>query len=233
MADPLGTAQNLLGGISPGSMWGLMSKFLILLLLVIIFGVVIYMIIMNKKFFKSVTFFRKNASTGKFMPVLKTKAMPIRLDSYGNIAFKLKKPIDTKDTIRRLKLEVSPNTHWVAIGEDGKFMELEGFHDIDMDRREFKAKFRDDEGELGRSSMHNLFDERHDKQSFVEKHGALMINVGAITVIMVFLWLIADKLIELVGQIGGMLVKMGDLVDAQNSVLEALDNIITTSNLIK
>ena len=229
--DPFTTAKGMLGGFSAGAMWGLFSKFLILIILVIIFGIIIYYFIVQRKFFKTITFFRKNASTGKFMDVLKTRAMPIRIDKFGNIAFKLKKAIDTKNIIKRLKLEVSPNKHWVAIGEDGKLCEIEGFQDIDIERHEFKAKFRDDEGELGRSSMHKLFNERHDKPKFMEKYGALMVNVGAITIIMVFLWLIADRLVDLVGQIGGLIKQIGELIESQKTVLEALDNIMTNQIL--
>ena len=157
--------------------------------------------------------------------------MPIRLDTMGNIVYRLQKPFETKNVIERLKFEVSPNKHWVHVGVDGKFVEIEGINSIDEKRREAGATFRDDNTELGRSSMIELSKERYDKPKFLEKHGALLINVGAITIIMVFLWLIADKLIDLVGSIAGVVQQMGQIQEAQDNILTSLNNLLRTTNL--
>lgn len=94
-----------------------------------------------------------------------------------------------------------------------------------------KARFTDSNTELGRSSLQQMNKERYEKTSFWKEHATLLINLGAMVVIMVFLWLIADKLITLVGQIGSLLEKAGTLQDAQSNIINSLNNLLTAHNI--
>jgi hypothetical protein len=73
--------------------------------------------------------------------------------------------------------------------------------------------------------------ERYEKPSFWEKHGALIINIGAIAVIMVFLYLISGKLIELVGSISSLLDRSEELLTAQSNILDSLNNLMKSRNI--
>jgi hypothetical protein len=233
MADIINQAQGMFGGFGLSNIWSILSYGILFLVIAGVVGFFLYRFLMSKKFNKQITFFKKNASTGKFYPYKTIKAMSIRFDSYGNIVYRLKSPLDTRNVIERLKIEVRPNVHWVAIGKDGKILELEGITDIDKERHEAKTTFIDDPSELARSSMQELARERYDKPKFMEKYGALMVNIGAMAVIMVFLWLIADKLIELVTQIASMLDKMETLQTAQTNILDSLNNLLQGSGLLE
>lgn len=229
--DLISDAKGMLGGFGLNQVWDILTYGIIFIVLAGVVGFFLYRFLMNKKYNKQITFFKKNASTGKFYPVRTVKAMSIRFDKQGNLAYRLKTPFETKTVIERLKVEVRPNVHWVAFGKDGRIIELEGINDIDQERHQANSSFIDDPSELSRSSMLDLSAERYDKPKFMEKYGALLVNIGAIAVIMVFLWLIADKLIDLVSQIGGMLDRMGDLQDAQSNILDSLNNILKQNNL--
>ena len=107
---------------------------------------------------------------------------------------------------------------------DGRIVEIIGFTDYDDDRKSVKASFSDENTELGRSSMHQMNKERYEKTSFWKENASLLVNIGAIAVIMVFLWLIADKLISLVGSISGVVKQMGDIQQAQANLIDSMSN---------
>ena len=95
-----------------------------------------------------------------------------------------------------------------------------------------KAKFTDSNTELGRSSLQQMNKERYEKSSWLKEHASLLVNIGAIVVIMVFLWLISDKLITVVNSIGSLVDKMGTLQTAQDNIINSLNNLLKGTNLL-
>ena len=225
MADMMNTAKGLFGGFNLGTLWTGLGALIIVIIVCGITGFVVYRILTKKKFSKTITFWKYNPLTGEDIAVANIKAMPMRFTKQGDIVFRLQKPFETRNIIERLKNEVKPNNHYVRIMKDGTVREFGGII-FDEQSGTMKASYRDDATELSRSSMLELSRERYDKPKFWEKHGALVVNIGAIAIIMVFLYLIADKLIDLLGGIGGLLEKQESLLEASENIVNSLNNAI-------
>lgn len=231
--DLLQQGKNLFGGFSLGSMWGIISYGI---LAVVIIGVIAFFTqqhLQKKKFNKTITFFKRNPFTGLLVADKNIKAMTIRLDSIGNLGYRLKQSYETRNLMPKLKYEAKPNHHYVEFCEDGRIVEIIGFTDYDDERKSIKATFSDHNTELARSSMHQMNKQRYEKTSFWKEHATLLVNIGAIVVIMVFLWLIADKLIELVGNIGGLLTQAGSLQEAQANIIDSLNRLLNSQGIIQ
>ncbi len=232
MADILTAGKGLFGNFNLGSMWNILSYGI---LLVVVAGVVIFFVyryLMNKKFNKTITFWRRNSYTGLLVADKSIKAMTVRLDDFGNLGYRLKTPYETRNLMVKLKVEAKPNLHYVEYTSDGKIVEFAGIGDYDDQRKAMKGKFMDDNTELGRSSMHQMNKERYEKTNFWKEHATMLVNIGAMVVIMIFLWLIADKLIDVVRMIGNLLSQAGELQDAQSNIIDSLNNLLRSNNLI-
>lgn len=231
MADIIATAQGMFGNFSLGGIWTMLSYGLLIL---VVAGVIIFFLykhLMNKKFNKTITFWKRNSYTRCLVADKNIKAMTIRLDNFGNLAYRLKTPYETKNLLPKLKIEAKPNVHYVEYCEDGRVVEFAGIQDYDDQRKSMNAKFTDYNTELGRSSMQQMNKERYEKTNFWKEHASLLVNIGAIVVIMVFLWLIADKLVGLIGGIDGLLSKMSTFQEGQNNILNSLNNLLEQHNI--
>jgi len=230
--DILGEAKGLFGGASLG---GALDVIGYVILAIVICGVVAFFIkqkLVNKKFNKSITFWRRNPTTHLLYADKTIKAMTVRLDSVGNLGYRLKKPYETRNLMPRLKHEAKINTHYVEYCEDGEIIEIEGLVDYDDERRAIKAKFRDHNTELGRSSMHQMNKERYEKTNFWKEHATLLVNIGAIVVIMVFLWLIAKQLVEITSSVSGIVKQAQVLLESNANLIDALKDLLTNTNLL-
>ena len=201
---------------------------MIALVFVIITGIIIYFITNKKKYTEKVTFWIRNPQTGILVAETTIPATIMRLDRFGNLVFRLKKKFKTINTLQNLKYPAKPHNYYIEYCNDGKIVEFQGINDYDEVRKSMNASFKDDNTELGRSSMQNLNKERYEKPNWIKEHASLLVNIGAIVVIMVFLWLIADKLISLVSQLNGLLGQMGKLQQAQSNILDSLNKILQT-----
>jgi len=225
-------ASSLFGGFNMGSVWNFLSYVLIIILVVGGTAIFLYFFLNKKRYTEKITFWERNSQTGKLAASKTIKAMLVRLDTYGNLIFRLKKPFKTKTIINNLHYPAKPHTYYVEYTRDGKLVEFEGIGDYDEERKQMNATFRDDNTELGRSSMHTINKERYDKKSWIKENASLLVNIGAIVVIMVFLWLIADKLIGLVGQIGGVVKQMGSVQQSQANILDSLNSLLKANKIV-
>lgn len=230
--DLLEQGKGLFGGFGLGSMWDILSYGILAL---VVLGATAFFVkqhLMKKKYNKTITFFKRNPYTKLLVADKNIKAMTTRLDSYGNLGYILETPYETKNLIPKLKYEAKPDVHYVEYCEDGRIVEITGFTDFDDERRSIKASFSDVNTELARSSLHQMNKERHDKKKFWSAENIqLFTNIGAMVVIMVFLWLIADKLIDVVSSIGGVVNQMGTLQEAQSNIIDSLNRLLTQNKL--
>jgi len=229
--DVIQQGKKLFGGFKIGGMFDILGY---VILVVVIIGVIAFFVqqyLKKKKFNKTITFFRRNPFTGLLVADKNVKAMTTRLDSFGNLGYQLQKPYETKNLIPKLKYEAKPNVHYVEYCEDGKIVEITGFVDYDDERKSVKAKFSDQNTELGRSSMHQMNKERYEKSNFWKEHATLLVNIGAIVVIMVFLWLIADKLIDVTSSVSNIVTQAGKLQDAQSNIIDSLNRLLNSQGV--
>lgn len=226
-----GQVKTLFGGGGFGNFWNILGYGILLLVIVVVIGFFLKGYLTKKKFNKTIIFFRRNPLTNFLVADKTIKAMTVRLDSVGNLGYRLQSAYETRNLLPKLKYEVKTNTHYVEYCEDGRIVEIKGFEDYDDQRRVHGTKFSDHNTELARSSMHQMNKERYEKTNFWKENATLLVNIGAIVIIMVFLWLIADKLIELLGSIGTLLDKAGLLQDAQANIIDSLNRLLEANNL--
>jgi roadblock/LC7 domain-containing protein len=230
--DIVSSAKGLFGGFQLSNIWTMLSYGLLILVVVGVVTFFVYRKLQDKKFNKTITFWRRNPYSGKLVADKNIKAMTVRLDNYGNLGYRLKTPYETKNLLSKLKIEAKPNVHYVEYCSDGRIVEFSGIDDYDDQRKSMKASFTDSNTELGRSSMQQMNKERYEKTSWLKEHASLLVNIGAIVVIMVFLWLIADKLITIVNSVANIVNQAGELQEAQNNILNSLNNLLKGTNLL-
>lgn len=229
--DLVGTATGLFSGFSLGGIWNMLGYGI---LIVTVAGVVAFFVkqkITKKKFIKTITFFRRNPFTGLLVADKNIKAMTVRLDTLGNLGYRLQSSYETRNLMPKLKYEAKPNHHYVEYCEDGRIVEITGFTDYDDQRKSVKAQFSDHNTELARSSMHQMNKERYEKTNFWKEHATLLVNIGAIVVIMVFLWLIADKLIDITSSVAGIVDTASTLQEAQANILDSIRNLLNSQGV--
>jgi len=225
--------KDLFGGFKIGGIFDILGY---VILIVIVIGVVAYFVqahLKKKKFNKTITFFKRNPFTGKLVADKNIKAMTVRLDTYGNLGYRLQTSYETKNLMPKLKYEAKSNVHYVEYCEDGRIVEIIGFEDYDDQRKSVNATFSDHNTELARSSMHQMNKERYEKSNFWKENATLLVNIGAIVVIMVFLWLIADKLIEVTSSVSRIVLEAGKLQEAQSNIIDSLNRLLNSQGVIK
>ena len=156
------------------------------------------------------------------------KAMTVRLDSLGNLGYRLQTPYETRNLMPKLKIEAKPNIHYVEYCVDGKIIEFAGIKDYDDERKAMNANFSDTNTELGRSSMHQMNKERYEKTNFWKENATMLVNIGAIVVIMVFLFLITKQLITVTSSVSGMVAEAGKLQLAQSNIIDSLNRLLNS-----
>lgn len=226
--DLVGSTKGLFGGFNLSSAWNILSYGIIGL---VVFGAVAFFVkdwMMKKKFNKQITFFKRNPFTGLLVADKTIKAMTVRLDNVGNLGYRLATPYETRNLMPKLKYEAKPNMHYVEYCEDNRIVEIIGFGDYDDQRKSVKASFSDHNSELARSSMHQMNKERYEKSNFWKENATLLVNIGAIVIIMVFLWLIADKLIDIVSSVSSTVAEAGKLQEAQANIIDSLNRLLNT-----
>lgn len=219
------------GGGGFSNLWNYLGYGILALVIAVVVIFFLKGYLTKKKFNKTITFFKRNPMTNKLIADRTIKAMTVRLDDAGTLGYRFQTSYETKNLIPKLVIEQKPNLHYVEYCSDGRIVEIEGFGDYDDQRREYKTRFSDSNTELGRSSLHQMNKERYEKSNFWKENATLLVNIGAIVIIMVFLWLIADKLISLVGQLGSLLDKAGILQDAQSNILNSLNSLLSKQQL--
>ena len=229
--DIVQQGKSLFGGFKIGGIFDILGY---VILVVVIIGVVAFFVqqhLKKKKFNKTITFFRRNPFTGKLVADKNIKAMTVRLDTIGNLGYQLQKPYETKNLMPKLKYEAKTDVHYVEYCEDGRIVEIIGFGDYDDKRKSIGATFSDHNTELARSSMHQMNKERYEKSNFWKENATLLVNIGAIVVIMVFLWLIADKLIDITSSVSRIVTESGKLQEAQSNILDALSRLMNSQGV--
>lgn len=224
-------AKGLFGKVNTGGVFDVLGY---IILGVVIIGVVAFFIqqhLKKKKFNKTITFFRRNPFTGKLVADKNIKAMTVRLDSFGNLGYQLQTAYETKNLMPKLKYEAKTNVHYVEYCEDGRIVEIIGFGDYDDERKSVKATFSDHNTELARSSMHQMNKERYEKTNFWKEHATLLVNLGAIVVIMVFLFLISKQLITISSSVSSVVTEAGKLQESQVNILDALSKLMNSQGV--
>lgn len=215
-----GTIKGLMPQFGLTSMFGIFVWILVFILFLGIVGVVVYFVIKRFKFNKKIVIFER--ISGSFEPVIKDRAMVMKHGKGGDTIFYLKKLKKYQPTP---SLQTGRNTYWFWMREDNELINFTP-GDFDEQAREIGAKFLDKEMRYARTSLQETFKERYDKPSFWAAHGTMILNIASITILLVFLFLIVDKLIDVVGQVGKVIEHADKVLVTVNGQIDKLDNVV-------
>ncbi len=197
------------------------------ILIIIVIGFIVavlslafFFILRYLKFNKKIIIWEK--VNGRYEITKRDKAQQMSLKGTGDTLFYLRK---YKKYLPTPLIQTGRNTYWYVIREDGEWINI-GMQDIDLAFREVGAHFLDHEMRYARTQLQGHIKDRYDKPKFWSQYGALIVNVAAITIIMVFLFLIVQDLQEIAGAVTRS-IDSAALVNAETArILGAVDTVI-------
>lgn len=219
MAEILGAEMpkiDLMGGITSVN-WML---FAIIFLFLIGGAIIIWIIYQSRTYNKKIIVF-ENISGNGFQIVLKDKARLIRVGSQGEEVLYLKKKKVYRTAYGR---KMGTNTYWFAIGQDGYWYNIVlGDLDAKMGMLDIEPVDRDMRYlhvALGRN-----IDKRYEKQKFMEKYGAVVMNGFFLIIMLVGLGVLINKIGDVVTAIQPLINSANEIVKSSNQLLQSMDNI--------
>ena len=97
--------------------------------------------------------------------------------------------------------------------------------------KQMKAKYLHPEMRYARTALLRNLRDRYDKPKFMEKYGMLIVNLAVIVIILVFMWLIIDKIVSVSGSVKEMINTNAETMKTARDVIQSLDHICTGSGL--
>lgn len=195
-------------------------------IMLIVFGIGGFLLYRYMKFNKKVIIFEK--INNKFEPAKRDKAMLMKYGTGGDQLFYLRK---LKKYLPVPEIQTGRNIYWFFLREDGELINF-GPGDFDEQSRSLGAKFLDKEMRYARVSLQSHWKERYEKPKFWEKYAGVIMNIIAITLILVFLFLVVQEYVGALGTLEGLLKTSSDVQEANLRVLAALDNVCQGSGLV-
>jgi len=207
--------------IDGAMIFGVLTYVILFILFLIVVGISVWVIILKLKYNKKIVIFEK--INGQFEASKKDRGMIMRHGEAGDTILFIKKLKKFQPTPT---LQTGRNTFWFFMREDGELINFTP-GDFDAQSRELGAHFLDKEMRYARVSLQNSLKERHEKVGFWSQYGVLVVNISVIVIIMVFLWLIVDKLIDLASTANGAIEASKEVTEATKDVIVALNNLQT------
>lgn len=203
----------------------IITIFVVIVLIMIIIGIAIYFILREFKFNKKIEIFAKRGNTWE--KIGKDKGMVLKYGSAGDSILYLRK---NKKYLPLPEIQVGKNLYWFAIREDNEWINI-GMEDIDLLMRKAKAKFLHKEMRYARTAIQRNLKDRFDKPKFFEKYGSMIINLVAIVIILVFMWMIIDKIVSVADKVNIMAQTGNQVMEKANEVLAGLDRVCSGSGM--
>ena len=204
------------------SLSGIFGALTILLIIVILIVVVIglgYWIIQRRKYNKRINIFEK--IHGRWEHTKTDKAMEVKIGKTGDTVFILKKH---KKYIPIPSLQMGPRIYWLAVREDGEWINFE-IEDIDVKQRKAGVHFVNTDMRYARTALEEALKDRYDKPQFWKEYGIIIASVGFIAMIGVMTWLLFDRWIELASTTNAGVQASKEVIELAKETLIAIDNI--------
>lgn len=197
----------------------------IIFILAAAIGVGTYFFVRWLKFNKKIEIYSK--VNNKYERVALDKAMVVKFGEAGDKVLFCKKH---KQYLPMPNIQTGRNLFWYAVREDGEWINI-GLDDIDFAMRKANARFLDKEIRYARAALQRNLKDRYDKPGFWEKYGFLMMNLAALVVILVFMWLIARENINAISASADAIEAANKVITATKDILVANDNILGAAGL--
>lgn len=210
------------GGLIGG---GLAIYAIIVLLSAVVLGIVIFYYYMTKKYNKKIVIFER--INDRFEPTKKDKGAEIRLGIGGDTVLHLRK---FKKYLPMPSLQTGRNTFWYIIRRDGEWINI-SMEDVDEKMELARVRFLSPEMRYARVGLEKSFRDRYNKVTFLQKYGGVIAFGGLIFLIGIMIWLMFDKMIDFMAQMGGLLNKIEPLMERSEQIMANMDKVCTGSGI--
>jgi|SRR3990172_6128970 len=202
-----------------------LTIFLVVAIFLIIAGIVVYFVVQRFKFNKKIEIWKKIG--GHWERLGYDRAKELKYGMAGDSVFYLRK---RRKYLPYPELQVGRNLYWFAIREDGEWINID-LEDVDFTMKRAKAKFLHPEMRYARTALLRNLKDRLDKPKFLEKYGMVLATFGSLIIILVFMWLIVDKLISIGDQLTGAISAVDPVLDKAEKILVAVDNVCANTGV--
>jgi hypothetical protein len=231
MVDAMSSLSGMMpstSSIAAGGMtlFKVLTYFLLFLVGVSLLGVGLWVWLSSLKYKMRIIVFEK--INGRMEQTGTDKAMEVKYGSTGDYVIYLKK---RKKYLAPPTIQMGKRTYWYCIREDGEWFNV-GMEDIDVAMRQAKAKFLHTEARAFRTAFQQNLKTRLQEQKFMEKYGAMIMNVVLMMVVGLIMWFMADKLVSFLDKLSPMLDTMSKLMDTNSQVLQGLDKVCSNSGYL-
>ena len=228
----MGLFDDVIGQIGSGGSIGswvfqIGGALLIFTLALIVVGVLLYVAYDRIRYNKKIVIFEK--INGRFMPTRRDKAMEVRVGESGDTVFYLKK---NKKSVPPPQIQTGARTYWYAVRRDGEWINI-GMEDVDEKLELARVQFHSPGVRLARVGMQKNMEKRFEKITFMQKWGGMIVFTLLIVLSGVMMYLMLDKMIDFMAQMGGLLGKLEGVVERQDQLLANVNELMATSGLRK
>ncbi len=209
---------SMLPPINAGGTAGVITLFVYFGILVSVIGVITYFIINWLRYNKKVVVF-ENISGNGFQPIGKDKAMTVKMGDSGEEILYLKKRKTYKTAYGK---RMGKNVYWFAVGQDGYWYNFL-LGDLDAKKGELDIEPVDRDMRYMHVAIRRNMAQRFDKKNWFKENIGMLVGIGAIIIILVFMWLLADKYFAM-GEIATTSMRLSiEATQKVNEVLGRLD----------
>lgn len=222
---------NAVSGINFSGIGSGILQLIILLIVSAVAGAIIWYILLQQKYNKKIRVYKKVG--GITTLVMEDVAVELKIGKAGDTVFHLKNSKKYLPRGKRLAgIVKGKEEYWYFIGHDGTWRNV-GIEDIDEKLRELGVEYEDDNEKYGRASMQKLLKDNYDKVTFFQKYAGIIAYSGLIFITAIAVWLIADKMLDILQSVDRTMLIAQDIADLNREVLGGLDNVCSNSGIVK
>jgi len=208
-----------------GSSIGNSITILVVFFLIAVVGGVIFYFILNMIKFKYRVTIMENVDGKNYVPVGQDRARLIAISDAGEEVLYLKKRKKYKGAYGR---KTGKNHYTFAIGSDGYWHNIT-FGDLNTSLLELKIVPVDKDMRYAHEGIRKNVAMRFDRRNWLKENIGTIFGVLSIILVLIFMWLLADKYFTIFGAAEGTLKSVTDgvnsILDRQGDILVAIDNI--------
>jgi len=198
----------------------------IIFIVTLIAGGGIFMWFQSKTYNKKIVIFENIAGQG-YQPIGKDKARVVKVGDGGEELLYLKGRKVYRTAYGR---KMGKNTYWFAVGQDGYWYNiLLGDLDAKMGMLDIEPIDRD--MRYMHVAIRKNIQERYNKQNFMEKYGAILINGIFLVIMVIAVWLLISKVGDLMASAAGTVESAKPIAESLLNAVSKLDTICSSSGI--
>jgi len=220
MASVTETLSGFTSGVNFGSLTGMITFLAIALLVSVIGGVIFYFAYNEIVFNKRITIYQNIAGRGP-IPVGKDRAKLIKISDAGEEVLFLRKLKLYKGAYGKV---IGKNHYAFHVGRDGYWRNCT-FADPEEGKNEIKLMPVDRDMRYAHEGIRKNVTLRFEKKNWLKENLATILGFGAIIIILVFMWLLADKYFTIFSAADGTMESSKLVLEEVARLLGSLDNL--------